>query len=126
MARLRLPIPCTPCISRQIRQVTKPTTIGTTTFTADDPNHQASLHSYMDFGDGWSWDLFPRYVGKLHDPALPEYIELNSRLAWRITPYWDMSVAGFNLIHAHHAEFVEPGISNEIPRSVLVESRWRF
>ncbi|HTZ37493.1 MAG TPA: TonB-dependent receptor [Stellaceae bacterium] len=101
-------------------------TIGGTTFTADDPNHQASLHSYMDFGGGWSWDLFPRYVGKLHDPALPEYVELNSRIAWKINPRWEISLAGFNLIHAHHQEFVEPGISNEIPRSVLLESRWRF
>ena len=102
------------------------TTIGGTTFTADDPNHQASLHSYVDLGGGWTWDLFPRYVGKLHDPALPEYIELNSRIAWRITPSWDVSLAGFNLIHAHHAEFIEPGVSNEIPRSALLESRWRF
>jgi hypothetical protein len=30
------------------------------------------------------------------------------------------------LVHAHHQEFIEPGIANEIPRSVLLESRWRF
>ena len=42
MARLRLPMPSTPCISRQIRQVTRPTMIGTT-MTAIRKNHSTSL-----------------------------------------------------------------------------------
>jgi len=100
--------------------------IGGTTLTADDPNHQAQLRSYVDFGGGVSWDAFLRYVGKLHNPALDEYVELNSRLGWKVTPYWDLSLSGFNLIHAHHQEFVEPGATDEIPRSFMVESRWRF
>jgi len=100
--------------------------IGGTSLTADDPNHQAQLRSYVDFGHGVSWDSFLRYVGKLHNPGVPEYVELNMRLGWKITPQWDMSIAGFNLIHTRHAEFVEPGITNQVPRSVFVESRWRF
>jgi iron complex outermembrane receptor protein len=100
--------------------------IGGTTFTADDPNHQAQLRSYVDFGGGVTWDAFLRYVGKLHNPAVDEYVELNTRLGWKISPTWDVSLSGFNLIHAHHQEFAEPGLTDEIPRSFLVESRWRF
>jgi iron complex outermembrane receptor protein len=100
--------------------------IGSTTFTADDPKHQAQLRSYVNFGGGVTWDSFLRYVGKLPDPAVPAYAELNMRLGWKVTPFWDLSLSGFNLIHAHHPEFVESGITDEVPRSVLLESRWRF
>jgi iron complex outermembrane receptor protein len=100
--------------------------IGGTTFTADDPKHQAQLKSYVDFGGGVTWDTFLRYVGKLPDPSVPEYIELNTRVGWKVTPSWDLSLSGFNLIHAHHPEFVESGITDQVPRSFMVESRWRF
>jgi iron complex outermembrane receptor protein len=100
--------------------------IGGTTFTVDDPRHQAQLKSYVDLGGGVTWDAFLRYVGKLPDPAVPAYVELNTRVGWKIDPNWDISLSGFNLIHAHHPEFVESGITDEVPRSVLIESRWRF
>jgi iron complex outermembrane recepter protein len=100
--------------------------LGGTTLTANDPNHQAQLRSYIDFGNNITWDTFLRYVGKLHAPGVPEYVELNTRLGWRITPFWDVSLSGFNLIHSRHPEFVEAGLTNQVPRSVLVESRWRF
>ena len=95
-------------------------------FEADDPNHQASLRSSVDLGHGISWDADLRYVGKLPHPTVPDYGELNSRLGWKISETVDVSIAGFNLIHPHHVEFLEPGQSDEIPRSFLVEMRWRF
>jgi len=100
--------------------------IGGTSLTADDPNHQAQLRSYIDFGNNITWDAFLRYVGKLHSPAVPEYVELNTRLGWKITSFWDVSLSGFNLLHSHHPEFVESGLTDQVPRSFLVESRWRF
>jgi hypothetical protein len=57
---------------------------------------------------------------------VPDYGELNSRLGWKISETVEVSIAGFNLIHPHHVEFLEPGQSDEIPRSFLVEMRWRF
>ncbi len=95
-------------------------------FEADDPNHQASLRSSIDFGDGVSWDADLRYVGKLPHPAVADYGELNTRVAWQISPAVSVAVEGFNLIHPHHVEFLEAGQSDEIPRSFLVDMRWRF
>jgi iron complex outermembrane receptor protein len=95
-------------------------------FVADDPNHQASLRSSVDFGSGVTWDATLRYVGALHHPALADYAELNTRLGWQITPTVEISVAGSNLLHDRHAEFSEDGESDEIPRSVFIDTRWRF
>jgi iron complex outermembrane recepter protein len=100
--------------------------IGGTAYTADDPSHQASLRSSIDIGPSVTWDAFLRYVGKLPNPAVPDYAELNMRLGWRVTPQLELSLSGFNLIHAHHQEFSEAGTTTEIPRSFLVDARLRF
>jgi iron complex outermembrane recepter protein len=67
-----------------------------------------------------------RYVGALHHPALPDYGELDMRLGWKVTPAVEVSVAGSNLLHDHHAEFFEDGESDQIPRSFFIDTRWRF
>jgi iron complex outermembrane recepter protein len=100
--------------------------LGGLALAADDPNHQAQLRSYVDFGHGVNWSTFLRYVGKLHDPGVPDYGELDTRLSWQITPQLELALSGFNLIHSKHPEFIEPGITDEVPRSFLVETRWRF
>src|SRR5262249_14227788 len=102
------------------------TDVGGTSFVADDPNHQAQIRSSIDFTDDVSWDAALRYVGKLHNPAVQEYAELNTRLAWRVTPKLELSLSGFNLLHARHTEFIEPGIADQVPRSFFVEARVRF
>ena len=93
---------------------------------ADDPNHQASIRSSVDLGRKVTWDVFVRYVGRLANPGVPEYGEVNTRIGWAATRWLDLSVSGFNLVHAHHPEFAEPPLSDEIPRSFLVDARVRF
>lgn len=100
--------------------------VGGLDFAADDPNHQASLRSSIDFGHGVTWDAYLRYVGALHHPKVADYGELNMRLGWQVTPAVDLSVSGFNLLHDQHREFYEDGVADEIPRSFFVETRWRF
>lgn len=102
------------------------TDVGGLSFIADDPNHQAQLHSFVDLGSGVTWDSFLRYVGTLHTPYVPSYGELNMRLAWQVTPSLQVALSGFNLLHSRHEEFLEPGISDEVPRSFFVDTRWRF
>ncbi len=89
----------------------------------DDPHHQASLRSSMDLLDGVSFDADFRDVGALPNPVVPEYVELNARLAWHVTEKLDLSLSGFNLLHGHHLEY-EPG--DEIRRNFFLETRWRF
>ena len=89
----------------------------------DDPHHQASLRSSMNLPYDLNFDADFRYVGALPNPALPEYVELNSRLAWKISDTLSVALAGYNLLHGHHLEYVG---GDEIRRSVYFETRLRF
>jgi iron complex outermembrane receptor protein len=100
--------------------------LGGLSLAADDPSHQASLRSSVNLGDHVTWDADLRYVGKLPDPSVPEYVELNTRLGWKLSDSVEISVSGFNLLHPHHIEFIELPQSDEVPRSFFVETRWRF
>jgi iron complex outermembrane receptor protein len=91
----------------------------------DDPEHQASLKSSMDLPHNITLDADLRYVSALPDPALPAYVELNSRIGWNINDHVQLSLSGFNLLHAHHLEF-PASEANAVPRSVLAELRLRF
>ncbi|THD78015.1 MAG: TonB-dependent receptor [Phenylobacterium sp.] len=90
---------------------------------ADDPKRQAMLKSSMDLGPAVTWDAQLRYVSALPDPALPAYTELNTRVGWRVSPKLELSLSGFNLLHARHVEL--PGAS-AVPRTVFAELRWGF
>lgn len=94
----------------------------------DDPNHQISLRSGMDLGSGFNWNADLRWIGMLPNPQVPAYVELNSRLGWNVSQAWELSIAGFNLLHGHHLEYELAGATtgNEADRSVYVEAKWRF
>jgi iron complex outermembrane receptor protein len=70
-----------------------------------------------------SWEADFRDVGQLPNPVVPEFVELNSRLSWKASDTLEFALSGFNLLHAKHVEYA-PG--DEIPRSVYIESRYRF
>jgi iron complex outermembrane receptor protein len=95
-------------------------------FIADDPSHQFTLNSTVSFSPVVSWNADVRYIGSLPHPAVPGYTELNSRVAWDVTHRLQLSLAGYNLVHAHHIEFYEPGNTDEVPRSFFVQARWKF
>ena len=90
----------------------------------NDPRHTASIRSSMDLGHRVSFDADLRYVDALPAPSVPAYVEMDSRLAWRLTRRVEISVAGFNLLHAHHLE--QPVPANAVPRSVQAELRVGF
>lgn len=91
----------------------------------DDPRHKATLQSSFDLSDSVSLEADLRDVGRLPNPKVPEYVELDARLGWRLSPGLEISIAGFNLLHGRHLEYVN-GAQDLVPRSVQVETRWRF
>ncbi len=95
-------------------------------FVANDPNQQATLHSSINFSPDVSWDAYLREVGMLAHPGVPGYAELDMRVGWNVTRSLQLSLSGFNLLHARHTEFLEGGVSTEVPRSVFVQARVRF
>jgi iron complex outermembrane receptor protein len=92
---------------------------------ADDPSSHAALTSSMDLSRRLTIDATVRYIGALPNPALRSYYEADLRCGWRISPVWDFSISGQNLLHKEHLEFATPN-GEYITRSVLAESRWRF
>jgi iron complex outermembrane receptor protein len=102
---------------------------GATTFIGidqdgDDPRHTAQIRSSMDLTHQISFDADLRYVDALPAPSVPHYVELDSRLAWRLKPKLELSVAGFNLLHDYHQE--QPAPAEAVPRSVRFELRAGF
>jgi len=89
----------------------------------DDPHHQASLRSSMNLGDDVNFDADLRYVGALPDPKVPEYVELNARLGWKVSDTISLGLSGYNLLHGQHLEY--PG-ADMIRRGVYLETRLRF
>jgi iron complex outermembrane receptor protein len=89
----------------------------------DDPRHTAQIRSSMDLTRKITFDADLRYVDALPLPSVPSYIEMDSRLAWRVQPKLEVSLAGDNLLQARHVEI--PG-GTAIPRSVRVELRAGF
>jgi hypothetical protein len=65
-------------------------------------------------------------VGPIVNQTVPAYRELDGRLAWQATRTIEFSMAGQNLLHAHHAEFGIPGTRNEAERGVNGKLVWRF
>jgi iron complex outermembrane receptor protein len=98
---------------------------GIQTVLGHDPGHQVFVHSYMDVAPNVQLYVALRQVGALSDVAVPSYFEADLRLAWRVRPDLELSIAGYNLVHARHAEATGPPIQ-EIPRSGYVEARWSF
>ena len=88
----------------------------------DDPKQRASLRSSLTLAPTVSLDSELRYVSKLPDPYVRHYVELDSRLAWRLDGRIDLAVAGSNLIHKRHVEYAG---ADAVPRSVFVQLRWR-
>lgn len=90
----------------------------------DDPRHTARLQSSWTLRQGVTLDADLRYVDALPAPFVPAYVELDSRLAWRINRRLEVSIVGFNLLHARHQELPAP--ASDIPRSVAGELRVGF
>jgi iron complex outermembrane receptor protein len=95
-----------------------------------DPQHQANLRSALTLR-AVEWDTTLRWVDDLtinNGPIpdkVPPYAELDSRLAWHLSPRWELSVAGRNLLHARHPEYGIPGPAQiEIARSVYGKMVW--
>jgi iron complex outermembrane recepter protein len=96
-------------------------------FAGNDPAYQASLRSAVDLPGNMELDLDIRAVDDLPNPRVPGYVEADARIAWHATQALELWLAGANLLHGRHIEFLNPSIlAEEVPRSVTAGLRWRF
>jgi len=106
--------------------------------TGTSPQQQLSTRTSFDLGKDLDWDLWFRFVDRLPlqgtlspgvAAAVPGYVTLDSRLAWRPYSGIELSVTGQNLLDGRHLEFAQEGFPpprSFAPRSVYFKLDWQF
>lgn len=61
--------------------------------------------SSHDLTDKVEFDLMGRFVDRLPNQAVPSYISLDARLAWRPNCEWEYAIVGQNLLDSQHKEY---------------------
>jgi len=90
------------------------------------PDRQLSLRSSLRLGAQWILDGGFRYLGAIANQQLPAYTELDARVGWQPVAALELSLAGRNLLHQHHAEFGTPAARRGIERGVYGMAQWHF
>ncbi len=92
----------------------------------NDPNSHWLLRSSHDLSDSQQLDFTLRYNGKLPNPAVPSYHELDLQWLWKPRPDLDVALIGQNLLHSSHPEFAAAAGRSVFERSALLKMTWRF
>jgi iron complex outermembrane recepter protein len=92
----------------------------------NDPSYQKSLRSRVNIGPRGEFDVSVRRVGGLPSPFVPAYTAVDARLAWRLTPTFELSLMGENLFDRRHVEFGAAGVASQIERRVVVKAVWQL
>jgi len=109
-----------------------PTSQDTTSAAVDEgstPDHSAQLRSHLELSHGFAWDSSAYFVDRLAALGVPSYTRLDTRLSWKLGERTSLSVVGQNLLHDHHAEFVDDTGSASttlVKRSVYAQLSWQF
>ena len=81
----------------------------------------------MDLPHNIALDIGVRAVDRLPRLGISSYIEGDARIAWQVTPALELSLAGYNLFGARHAETVTlPALAVAARRSVYLGLRWTY
>lgn len=102
-------------------------TVGTDNPTLhNDPSYQWMLRSTVDLPANVELDVSVRGVDALTVQPIPEYTELDARIAWQPRPYLELALVGRNLLHDSHPEFGALPARYEIERSFSGQLIWSF
>jgi iron complex outermembrane receptor protein len=84
------------------------------------------LRSSLDLPGHFEFDTAFRFVTHIANQRVPEYGELDTRLAWVPRPNLEISLVGQNLLHDQHPEFGSPTTRQELERVIYGKMVWRF
>jgi iron complex outermembrane receptor protein len=73
-----------------------------------------------------TFDAFLRGAGPLPAQAVPGYVTLDARLAWKAPRLFEIALLGRSLLQDHHVEFAGGPTSTEVPRSIAGEVKVRW
>ncbi len=113
-------------LSRKIRLRPGAVDVGGEASLGNDPRHWWSLRSTVDLTPRLIWDLSVRRSGGLPAPAVPGYTDVDTRLAWSVTPDLEVALSVRNLADARHPEWGIAANRIEFGRSAALQFRWRL
>ena len=92
------------------------------------PRNTASLSSGLKLGPEVELTGALRYLDNIPFYNIPAYFELDLQLTWRPSPQWELALAGQNLLHDYHKEYMASLVdqSAEIRRGVYAKVTWKF
>ncbi len=71
------------------------------------PVNSAQLRSNVSLPHHLTWNLSTYFVGRLRDPAIPEYTRVDTGVIWNYGEHLSFSIFGQNLLQSQHEEFVD-------------------
>jgi iron complex outermembrane receptor protein len=96
-------------------------------FAGNDPSYQFQLQSDIDLPQDVSLNFGLRSIDALASPAVPGYVEADAKIDWRVLDGLHFFLAGRNLLHDQHQEFINASLPAEaIPRSIYLGARLQF
>jgi len=102
------------------------------------PKHQVVLRSNMSLGSNLELDVMGRYMSQLTNvspsaviPTLNDvdaYTDLDVRIGWKPSDNLELSMAGKNLLHANHLEFIQESFirPTSVERSFYADVTLKF
>jgi hypothetical protein len=76
----------------------------------------------MDLPAHFQFDVTARYVDSLPKPHVPQYCDVDVRIAWQYRQF-EVAIVGQNILDNQHPEF---DADQEVPRSIYGKLTWRF
>lgn len=112
-------------------EVTPSKTLNVAVSPSLNPAHQFRIRSQIDLPFHLQWDSGVYYTSELTQTGVPDYTRVDTRLAWRPVPEWEIDLIGQNLFNKQHVEWYPAGAgaltnNSGIPRSVFVRLNWRY
>ncbi|MBV1905481.1 MAG: TonB-dependent receptor [Pseudomonadales bacterium] len=95
----------------------------------DSPEFQFGLNSSMNFGQDFTLDLNANYVDKLPSKSISDYLSMNLRLAWKVSPGIGLSLVVQNMLQDEHLEYspiIFRSAETLVERSVYLQLDWRI
>jgi iron complex outermembrane receptor protein len=92
----------------------------------NDPDFSWRLQSTHNLSEQWELDAIVRGVDDLPQPAVPSYVTVDLRIAWRSSRGVELSLACQDLFDRTHAEFSDPSTRSEFGRTGFFKVAFGF
>ena len=92
------------------------------------PRQQFQIRSFWDASRKLACDTAFYLTSRLPGPEVPSVARLDFNLIWHLTPKWDLTAGGQNLLDRRHFEFGSGDLVNAAPvsRNLFTKLTWRY